>query len=96
MSDIATETPRGYAPTGKNTGVGKPKGTSKIRAHEGVETIDISAVGTRRLSGHIYHLFNPQVIGDLAQLLHTGAPADERSALERVDNDGRPFWRLKE
>ncbi len=41
MSDIATETPRGYAPTGKNTGVVKPKGTSKIRAHEGLETIEI-------------------------------------------------------
>lgn len=36
-----TDTPRGYAPTGKNTGVVKPKGTSKIRAHEGLETIDI-------------------------------------------------------
>ena len=33
--------PRGYAPTGKNTGVVKPKGTSKIRAHDGLATIDI-------------------------------------------------------
>ena len=33
--------PRGYAPTGKDTGVVKPKGTSKIRAHDGLETIDI-------------------------------------------------------
>lgn len=38
---IKTETPRGYAPNGKNTGVVKPKGTPKIRAHEGLETIDI-------------------------------------------------------
>ena len=38
-NDVAT--PRGYAPTGKNTGQVKPKGTSKIRAHEGLETIDI-------------------------------------------------------
>lgn len=38
---IKTDPPRGYAPTGKNTGVVKPKGTSKIRAHEGLETIDI-------------------------------------------------------
>ncbi len=43
MSDTMTETPRGYAPTGKNTGVVKPKGTSKIRAHEGLETIEIRA-----------------------------------------------------
>lgn len=32
----------GYAPDGKNTGVVKPKGTSKIRAHEGLETIAIT------------------------------------------------------
>jgi lipoic acid synthetase len=37
----ATKTPRGYAPTGKDTGVVKPKGSSKIRAQEGLETIDI-------------------------------------------------------
>jgi len=37
----ATEAPRGYAPDGKNTGVVKPKGTHRIRAHEGLDTIDI-------------------------------------------------------
>lgn len=41
MSDTQTEAPRGYAPAGKNTGVVKPKGTSRIRAHEGLETIGI-------------------------------------------------------
>lgn len=41
MSKTAMETPYGYAPTGKDTGLVKPKGTSKIRAHEGLETIDI-------------------------------------------------------
>jgi len=34
---------KGYAPTGKDTGVVKPKGTSRIRAHEGLDTIDIRA-----------------------------------------------------
>ena len=43
MSNTATEAPRGYAPTGKDTGVVKPKGTSRIRAHEGLETIDIGS-----------------------------------------------------
>ncbi len=38
---IDTDTPKGYAPAGKNTGVVKPKGSSRIRAHEGLETIDI-------------------------------------------------------
>ena len=41
MSNTATDTPKGYAPEGKNTGVVKPKGTSRIRAHEGLETIGI-------------------------------------------------------
>jgi len=41
VSKTATEIPYGYAPTGKDTGLVKPKGTSKIRAHEGLETIDI-------------------------------------------------------
>jgi esterase/lipase superfamily enzyme len=61
---------------------------------EGVETIDISAVGTRRLSGHIYHLFNPEVIEDLTQLLHTGKPAAQRPGLQAVENDGLTSWRL--
>jgi len=41
VSTTATEAPRGYAPEGKDTGVVKPKGTSRIRAHEGLDTIDI-------------------------------------------------------
>jgi lipoic acid synthetase len=32
---------RGYAPTGKDTGLVKPKGTHRIRAHEGLDTVDI-------------------------------------------------------
>ena len=32
---------RGYAPEGKNTGVVKPKGTSRIRAHEGLDTLPL-------------------------------------------------------
>ncbi|MHB1191603.1 MAG: lipoyl synthase [Longimicrobiales bacterium] len=35
--------PTGYAPAGKDTGVVKPKGTHRIRAHEGLETVDIRA-----------------------------------------------------
>jgi lipoic acid synthetase len=41
VSDATTEAPRGYAPAGKNTGLVKPKGTHVIRAHEGLDTIDI-------------------------------------------------------
>jgi len=38
---MEADTPKGYAPTGKDTGVVKPKGSSRIRAHEGLDTIDI-------------------------------------------------------
>jgi len=41
VTRTATDTPYGYAPTGKDTGVVKPKGTSRIRAHEGLETIEL-------------------------------------------------------
>jgi lipoic acid synthetase len=40
LSPIASPT-KGYAPTGKDTGVVKPKGTSEIRAHEGIETVEL-------------------------------------------------------
>ena len=43
MSGIATQATRGYAPTGKDTGVVKPKGTSRIPAHKGLDTVDIRA-----------------------------------------------------
>ena len=37
--DIDLLTPKGYAPTGKDSGTVTPKGSSHIRAHEGVPTI---------------------------------------------------------
>ena len=43
MSNPVSKPPRGYAPSGKNTGVVKPKGTHKIRAHEGLETVELGA-----------------------------------------------------
>lgn len=39
----SAHTPGGYAPKGKDTGQVKPKGTSRIRAHEGVDTIPITS-----------------------------------------------------
>ncbi len=35
--------PGGYAPKGKNTGLVKPKGTSRIRAHEDLQTIELKS-----------------------------------------------------
>jgi lipoic acid synthetase len=41
VAEAGTRAPGGYAPKGKNTGRVKPKGTSRIRAHEALETIEI-------------------------------------------------------
>lgn len=61
---------------------------------EGVDTIDISLMSTQRLSGHLYHLFSPQVIEDLKKLLHTGKPPEQRSALLSQNQKGLPYWQM--
>jgi esterase/lipase superfamily enzyme len=61
---------------------------------EGVETIDISEISNRRISGHLYHLFNPEVIEDLTQLLHTGLSASRRSSLKIERNNDLPYWQM--
>ena len=65
-----------------------------LSVFKGVETIDLSQVGTRRLSGHLYHLFHPAVIQDLTRLLHTGKPAAERPGIQAAERDGRTYWRM--
>ncbi len=37
---VGAEAQKGYAPEGKDTGTVKPKGTARIRAHEGIRTIE--------------------------------------------------------
>ncbi len=43
MAEADTKAPGGYAPAGKNTGDVKPKGTSRIRAHADLQTIELKA-----------------------------------------------------
>lgn len=43
MAKAETKSPGGDAPGGKNTGRVKPKGTSRIRAHEDLQTIELKA-----------------------------------------------------
>jgi esterase/lipase superfamily enzyme len=59
-----------------------------------VETIDLSLIGIRKISGHLYHLFNPEVINDLTTLLHTGAPAEKRPSLKTMERNGLPYWQM--
>ena len=61
---------------------------------EGVETIDISNINNRRISGHLYHLFSPEVIEDLTQLLHTGEAASRRPLLKAAKHDDLPYWQM--
>ncbi len=43
MQNTLMESPGGYAPGGKDTGLVKPKGSSSIRAHEGLDTVPMRA-----------------------------------------------------
>lgn len=66
----------------------------QLRILDGIEMVDISALNNRRISGHLYHLFNPEVIEDLIELLDQGKPADQRTLLMRSSRNGLPYWRL--
>jgi lipoic acid synthetase len=43
VAEVGTEAPGGYAPKGKSTGTVKPKGSSRIRAHDELETVELKA-----------------------------------------------------
>ncbi len=59
-----------------------------------IETIDVSALNARTVSGHIYHLHNSMVIADIKQLIDEGKGAGQRSALEEKSLHGVRFWNL--
>jgi esterase/lipase superfamily enzyme len=67
----------------------------ELTIFEEVESIDISAISLRRFSGHIYHLFNPEVIDDLTELLTTGKSAEHRSRLTATEKGGLRYWLLQ-
>lgn len=60
----------------------------------GVETIDISLISLQRISGHVYHLSDKEVIDDLGLLLKTGAPAARRPRMQRREHEGLTYWRM--
>lgn len=62
---------------------------------EGVETIDISVINNRRLSGHLYHLFSPEVIEDLGSLLIDEKPAGERVQLIPKEINSEIYYQLQ-
>lgn len=67
----------------------------ELTIFEEVETIDISNISLKRFSGHIYHLFNPEVIDDLTELLTTGKSAGHRSRLKATQKGTLVYWLLE-
>jgi esterase/lipase superfamily enzyme len=58
----------------------------------GVEVIDLSNIPVRSVSGHVYHLYNPVVAEDMAQLLNEDKRAGKRSNLAQT---GTNLWRMQ-
>ena len=58
----------------------------------GVEIIDISDFPVRSPTGHIYHLYQNDVIDDLGQLLNEDKLASQRHGLKQT---GENYWRLQ-
>jgi esterase/lipase superfamily enzyme len=57
----------------------------------GVEVIDLSALDVEDLTGHLYHIFSPEVGDDLDRLLNKGMRAAERPGLSQT---GANRWRM--
>lgn len=58
----------------------------------GVEIIDISGIAMRSPSGHIYHIYQDDVVSDLDQLLNDGRSAAQRDNLKQT---GDNYWLLQ-
>lgn len=59
---------------------------------EGLEVIDVTDIGVRYPSGHVYHLYHSDVADDLSELLIDGKSAAQRSRTEQI---GENRWRLQ-
>jgi len=60
---------------------------------QGIDVIDITDVGVRSFSGHLYHLYHDSVQKDLDLLLNQGLRADQR---ETLTAGAYGHWRLKQ
>ncbi len=64
-----------------------------LKGLTGVEVIDITDVGVRSFSGHLYHLYHGSVTQDLDLLLNRGLHAGQRKTLSAT---GKGRWRLNQ
>ncbi|MBS0124481.1 alpha/beta hydrolase [Thetidibacter halocola] len=58
----------------------------------GVEVIDLSDVPAQSPTGHLYHIYSPDLGADLGQLLNEGKGAADRDNLRRI---GENHWTLQ-
>ena len=70
------------------------QGGSLLSVYPGIETIDVTDLGQRVASGHLYHLYNPAVSDDIMRLLNKGESASRRPGLNSDEKDGFVFWRM--
>ncbi len=57
----------------------------------GVEVVDLSALDVEDLTGHLYHIFSPEVGADLDLLLNEGVQASDRPGLRQI---GPNRWQM--
>jgi esterase/lipase superfamily enzyme len=62
---------------------------------DGMETIDVTAVGRYQITGHEYQYYHPRVAADLGELLTEDRRARARGDLEPRERDGRRYWSLQ-
>ncbi|GJL82462.1 MAG: hypothetical protein DHS20C01_20960 [marine bacterium B5-7] len=60
----------------------------------GIESLDVSDLDLRRVSGHLYHLYNDEVVGDLNELINQHRTAPERGRPVRIDPTVPGYYRL--
>ncbi len=68
--------------------------SSHVVTLEEVEVIDVSELSIRRVSGHLYHLYNEAAFIDIDELLNGRLPAVDRSRPKRIDPTVPNYWRL--
>jgi esterase/lipase superfamily enzyme len=64
---------------------------NNVTVLQGVEVIDLSGIPARSPTGHLYHIFNPEVGADVNQLLNDGKRAPQRRNLVQA---GDNLWNL--
>jgi len=63
---------------------------------EGLETVDVSAVGRYHPTGHEYFFYHPLVAAELIESLVKGTPSQDRPHLAARRLNGKRYWTLEQ